>query len=120
MLYPTLDSLIEKIGNRYLLVNVTAKRAREISEAAAAQGIKLSDKPVRLAVCEIAEGSYVYNLTDEQKADMEKLVGEEALEAAEEALETAAENEADEEAIEETENAEDAAEESEALTSEEE
>lgn len=119
MLYPTLDSLIEKIGNRYLLVNVTAKRAREISEAAAAQGIKLSDKPVRLAVCEIAEGTYVYNLTDEQKADMEKLVGEEALEAAEEALETATEDEADEKVNEETDNAEDAAEDG-ALTSEEE
>jgi len=79
MLYPTLDSLIEKIGNRYLLVNVTAKRAREISEEAAAQGIKLTDKPVRLAVCEIAEGKYIYNLTEEQKADMEKLMGEESV-----------------------------------------
>ena len=101
MLYPTLDSLIEKIGNRYLLVNVTAKRAREISEEAAAQGIKLTDKPVRLAVCEIADGKYVYNLTDEQKADMEKLIGEDAVEALEEA-EAAAEETA-EEAVEETE-----------------
>lgn len=111
MLYPTLDSLIEKIGNRYLLVNVTAKRAREISEEAAAQGIKLTDKPVRLAVCEIAEGKYVYNLTEEQKADMEKLMGEEAVEAleaaqtAEEAPEEEAAEEVTEEAAVEEENA---------------
>ena len=63
MLYPALDSLIEKIGNRYLLVNVTAKRAREIAQEAADQGIRLTDKPVRLAVVEIAEGKYVYNPT---------------------------------------------------------
>ncbi len=109
MLYPTLDSLIEKIGNRYLLVNVTAKRAREISEEAAAQGIKLTDKPVRLAVCEIAEGKYIYNLTEEQKADMEKLMGEEAVES----LETAqdAGEEAPEEEAAEEETAEEAEEE---------
>ena len=89
MLYPTLDSLIEKIGNRYLLVNVTAKRAREIAQEAADQGIRLTDKPVRLAVVEIADGTYVYNPTEEQKADMEKLNPEAAAEA-----ETAAEEEA--------------------------
>lgn len=87
MLYPTLDSLVEKIGNRYLLVNVTAKRAREIAQEAADQGIRLTDKPVRLAVLEIAEGKYVYDPTAEQKdeaakdsadAENQELSGEEA------------------------------------------
>lgn len=108
MLYPTLDSLIEKIGNRYLLVNVTAKRAREISQEAADQGIRLTDKPVRLAVVEIAEGKYVYNPTEEQKADMERMTAEE-IEAAEEAIEEIAEEETAEDTAEET--AEDTAEE---------
>ena len=96
MLYPALDSLIEKIGNRYLLVNVTAKRAREIAQEAADQGIRLTDKPVRLAVVEIAEGKYVYNPTEEQKADLERLTADEIKEA-EEAIEEIAE-EADTEA----------------------
>ena len=72
MLYPTLDSLVEKIGNRYLLVNVTAKRAREIAQEAADQGIRLTDKPVRLAVLEIAEGKYVYDPDAEQKDEAVK------------------------------------------------
>lgn len=90
MLYPALDTLIEKIGNRYLLVNVTAKRAREIAQEAADQGIRLSDKPVRLAVVEIAEGKYVYNPTEEQQADLDRLTEEEIAEA-EEAIEEIAE-----------------------------
>ena len=94
MLYPALDSLIEKIGNRYLLVNVTAKRAREIAQEAADQGIRLTDKPVRLAVVEIAEGKYVYNPTEEQKADLERLTAEEIKEA-EEAIEEIADEEAE-------------------------
>ncbi len=57
MLYPTLDSLVKKVGSRYLLVNVTAKRAREIAEGAADAGEKLNDKPVRLAVLELSEKS---------------------------------------------------------------
>lgn len=103
MLYPTLDSLVEKIGNRYLLVNVTAKRAREIAQEAADQGIRLSDKPVRLAVVEIAEGKYVYNPTEEQKADMERLTAEEIAEAEEavEEIEAAAQDEVSEETAEE-------------------
>ncbi|MBR6772379.1 MAG: DNA-directed RNA polymerase subunit omega [Clostridia bacterium] len=112
MLYPTLDSLIEKIGNRYLLVNVTAKRAREIAQEAANQGIRLTDKPVRLAVVEIAEGKYIYNLTEEQKSDMERLTAEE-LEAAEEAIGELSEDENSEEAAEETEAAEEVSEETE-------
>jgi DNA-directed RNA polymerase subunit omega len=53
MLYPTLNSLTKKVGNRYLLVNIVAKRAREIAEKAAEEGVKLPDKPVKLAVMEI-------------------------------------------------------------------
>jgi len=61
MLYPTLDSLTKKVGNRYLLVNITAARAREIARKAQNEGIKLPDKPVRLAVMEIYNGDYPIN-----------------------------------------------------------
>lgn len=55
MLYPTLESLVNIVGNRYLLVNITAKRAREIAEEAIESGHKLEDKSVKLAVQQIYE-----------------------------------------------------------------
>ncbi len=56
MLYPAIHDLLTKIDNRYLLVNVTATRARQIAEDAEEHGIHLDEKPVRLATNEIAEG----------------------------------------------------------------
>ena len=57
MLYPTLESLVNIVGNRYLLVNIT-KRAREIAEEAIENGQKLEDKPVKLAVQQIYDEGY--------------------------------------------------------------
>ena len=54
MLYPTLDHLMKRVSSRYLLVNVTAKRAREIADDAIENGEKLTEKPVKLAILEIA------------------------------------------------------------------
>lgn len=56
MLYPAMSDLLKEVNGRYLLVNLTARRAREISEFAEEQGTELSEKPVSLAVEEIAEG----------------------------------------------------------------
>ena len=57
MLYPTMSELLRNVSNsRYLLVNVIAKRAREISAESEEQGLHLNDKPVSLAINEIAEG----------------------------------------------------------------
>ena len=81
MLYPTLESLVNIIGNRYLLVNVTAKRAREIANAAAENGEKLEAKPVRLAVQQIYDEGIA--------PQAEEVVAEEAVETAEEAEEVA-------------------------------
>ena len=39
MLHPSMSELLTKIDNRYLLVNVTAKRARELAEEAALDDI---------------------------------------------------------------------------------
>ncbi len=57
MLYPTMPELLKQVSNsRYLLVNVIAKRAREISLEAETHGISLNEKPVSMAIAEIAEG----------------------------------------------------------------
>lgn len=58
MLYPSMSSLLEKVNSRYLLVNVIAKRSREIAEEAEENGESLDRKPVSMAIDEIAEGKY--------------------------------------------------------------
>ncbi|MEA4941135.1 DNA-directed RNA polymerase subunit omega [bioreactor metagenome] len=56
MLYPAMSQLNSYIPNRYMLVNVVALRARQISEAAEESGESLDDKPVTLAIREVADG----------------------------------------------------------------
>jgi len=56
MLYPAMSKLNSYIPNRYMLVNVVALRARQISEAAEESGEPLSEKPVTLAIWEVADG----------------------------------------------------------------
>ena len=50
MLKPSMNELMAKVSNRYLLVNLTAQRARDISEEAEKTGEKLPDKSVKLAL----------------------------------------------------------------------
>ncbi len=56
MLYPSVKELNEHVPNRYMLVNVIARRARQIAERADRTGESLPEKPVTLAIDEIAEG----------------------------------------------------------------
>lgn len=56
MLYPAMSKLNSYIPNRYMLVNVVARRARQIAEAAEETGEPLDEKPVTLAINEVAEG----------------------------------------------------------------
>lgn len=56
MLYPAMNVLNEHIPNRYMLVNVVARRARQISDEAEEMGVKLPEKSVTLAIHEVAEG----------------------------------------------------------------
>ncbi len=51
-----MPELLKNIESRYMLVNVIAKRAREIAQEAEDEGEQLNEKPVSLAVKEIAEG----------------------------------------------------------------
>ena len=56
MLYPAMNKLTSYVHNRYMLVNVVARRARQIAEAAEEIGEHLDEKPVTLAINEVAEG----------------------------------------------------------------
>ena len=56
MLYPAMKDLLEKVPSRYHLVNVVASRARQIASQAEAAGEPLNDKPVSIAIQEVADG----------------------------------------------------------------
>ncbi len=60
MLKPSMQELMKRVGNRYLLVNLAAQRARDIAEQAEESGEQLPDKAVKLALDEIAAGTIVY------------------------------------------------------------
>ena len=54
MLYPAMSLLNKYVENRYLLVNVVARRARQIAEQADEEGYPLCEKPVTTAINEVA------------------------------------------------------------------
>lgn len=60
MLKPSMQELMKRVGNRYLLVNLAAQRARDIADQAEENEEQLEDKAVKLALDEIADGSIVY------------------------------------------------------------
>ena len=66
MLYPPMNELLKEIPSRYMLVNVVAQRARQIASEAEDEGIPLDDKPVSMAIREVAEGKVV--LDEEEEA----------------------------------------------------
>lgn len=67
MLYPPIADLLEKVDSRYLLVNVVAKRARQIADEANEFGEELPEKPVTMAIQEVAEGKLTAAIKDEYK-----------------------------------------------------
>ncbi len=56
---PDLGNVLKGRTSRYSLVIATAKRAREISEAAAENGESIIEKPVSLALNDFINGDYV-------------------------------------------------------------
>ena len=56
MLYPAMKDLLKKVPSRYELVNVVACRARKIASEAEMAGEPLDDKPVSIAIQEVADG----------------------------------------------------------------
>lgn len=65
MLYPPVADLLKNVDSRYLLVNVVAQRARQIASEAEQYQEELTEKPVTLAIREVAEGKLSASLKDE-------------------------------------------------------
>ena len=56
MLYPAMSELLKNVDSRYLLVNVVAHRARQLSIESELTHEPLEEKPVTLAIREVAAG----------------------------------------------------------------
>ena len=61
MLYPPVADLVDKVGSRYALINLVAKRARSISAEAENSGEPLTKKPVSAAIDEVYTGKLTVN-----------------------------------------------------------
>ncbi len=95
MLYPAMNDLLKQVPSRYQLVNVVAARARQIASEAENEGIMLEDKPVSIAISEIAEGHLpdLHRELEVSEAAAHEAQGE--TEAAPEEAEPAADEEAE-------------------------
>ena len=67
MLYPPVAELLEHIESRYLLVNVVAHRARQIAAEAEEFNEELPEKPVTLAIREVADSELTGYVKEEYK-----------------------------------------------------
>ena len=67
MLYPPVAELLKNVDSRYLLVNVVARRARQIAEEAEELQEELPDKPVTIAIREVADGELTASVKSEYK-----------------------------------------------------
>jgi DNA-directed RNA polymerase subunit omega len=64
MLYPAMSTLLQNIDSRYLLVNVIAHRARQLSIQSELTHEPLQDKPVTIAINEVARGELTATLKE--------------------------------------------------------
>ncbi|MGG1678770.1 DNA-directed RNA polymerase subunit omega [Neobacillus sp. NRS-1170] len=72
MLYPSIDSLLEKIDSKYSLVSVAAKRARAMSQARDERLPKyVSYKHVGKALEEIYSGELTYRIAKKAETTAE-------------------------------------------------
>lgn len=67
MLYPPVADMLKNVDSRYLLVNVVAHRARQIAAEAEAFQEDLPEKPVTLAIREVAAGELTATVKDEYR-----------------------------------------------------
>ena len=67
MLYPPVADMLKNVESRYLLVNVVAQRARQIAQEAEVLQEELPEKPVTLAIREVADGKLTATLKDEYR-----------------------------------------------------
>lgn len=67
MLYPPVAQMLKHVESRYLLVNVVAQRARQIASEAEALNEELPEKPVTMAIKEVAAGELTAGLKEEYR-----------------------------------------------------
>ncbi|MCL2226727.1 MAG: DNA-directed RNA polymerase subunit omega [Oscillospiraceae bacterium] len=65
MLYPSLQSLLKQVNSRYLLVNIIARRSRDIANIANERGEIFDEKAVSRAIEEIAAGELRITITED-------------------------------------------------------
>ena len=69
LLYPPMKDLLKNVPSRYMLVNVVAHRAREISSESERTKIPLTEKAVTLAIREVADGELKVEEPQEDAAE---------------------------------------------------
>lgn len=74
MLYPAIGELENITKSRYALVIVTAKRARQLLESSQTNKVELKDKPVKLAIEDIASGKVRCKESTDEAALIEQSV----------------------------------------------
>lgn len=65
MRQPSLDILLSKVDSKYTLVVAAAKRARELMEQPEFEEVYQGEKPVSMALDEIANGKFRFERTRE-------------------------------------------------------
>jgi DNA-directed RNA polymerase subunit omega len=68
MAFPSLEKALDKASNRYLLVVLAAKRARQLNRGAAPHIETRHRKPTSMALEEIAQGKVGYRVKDDDGA----------------------------------------------------
>jgi DNA-directed RNA polymerase subunit omega len=68
MAFPSLEAALNKVSNRYLLVVLAAKRARQLNRGAAARVDTRHKKPTSTSMEEIASAKVEYRVKDEGEA----------------------------------------------------
>ena len=68
MAFPSLEHALNKVSNRYLLVVLAAKRARQLNRGAAARVDTKHKKPTSTSMEEIASAKVEYRVKDEGEA----------------------------------------------------
>lgn len=102
MLKPSMQELMKRVNNRYLLVNLAAQRARDLSAEEENAEQPLEEKPIKIALDEICDDKIEYRPgpkpVPEAEQDFLAAAVEEDLEEADDSLlaEEAEDLEADE------------------------
>ena len=65
MAFPSLENSLNKVSNRYLLVVLSAKRARQLNRGAPARVETRNKKPTSTSLEEIAAAKVEYRVKDE-------------------------------------------------------